>query len=306
MPPPQTAGAPADFFDPVGSIGDVRPPGGRAWNADHDAALRRTLGQADDEVRRQLAVGVNGAQLAADTPDGGRIVIELEAYLGGGGNGVVHRGALVPPGRVVPDVPPPRASSLAGDGAIAPIYPLPNDGRGVVVKFGDNSDEGRAALRRKISLVGTIFGFFLASYTGVLLSATALPFWSDARLMGALFLASGASTGMAAISLLLHLSGDSAGEGFKKVKRADRFAIVFEMATRRMLFGPITNPENEHLVDLGAREIGLMLPLVALVIWIGVQPNALLGKCAPALDRVLERVEGARLASAAAPAEEVR
>ena len=51
-------------------------------------------------------------------------------------------------------------------------------------------DEGRAALRRKISLVGTIFGFFLASYTGVLLSATALPFWSDARLMGALFLAS--------------------------------------------------------------------------------------------------------------------
>ena len=93
-----------------------------------------------------------------------------------------------------------------------------------------SADEGRAALRRRVSLVGTIFGFFLASYTGVLLSATALPFWSDARLMGALFLASGASTGMAAISLLLYLSGDSAGEGFKKVKRADRFAIVFEMA----------------------------------------------------------------------------
>ena len=70
-------------------------------------------------------------------------------------------------------------------------------------------DERRASLRRKISLVGIIFGFFLASYTGVLLSATALPLWSDARLMGALFLASGASTGMAAIVLLLYLSGES-------------------------------------------------------------------------------------------------
>ena len=87
----------------------------------------------------------------------------------------------------------------------------------------------RVRFRRRWSLVGTLTGFFLASYTGVLLSATALPFWSDARLMGALFLASGASTGMAAISLLMFLAGQSAGEGFKKVKRADRFAIVFEL-----------------------------------------------------------------------------
>ena len=47
--------------------------------------------------------------------------------------------------------------------------------------------------------------------------------------MGALFLASGASTGMAAISLLLFLSGEAAGEGFRKVKRADRYAMVFEL-----------------------------------------------------------------------------
>jgi len=89
--------------------------------------------------------------------------------------------------------------------------------------------DGVAPLRRKLSLIGTISGFFIAAYTGVLLSATALPFWSNARLMGALFLASGASTGMAAISLLLYLSGESAGDGFKKVKRADRYAIMFEI-----------------------------------------------------------------------------
>ncbi len=71
-------------------------------------------------------------------------------------------------------------------------------------------------------------------------------------------------------------------------------AVYLLMATRRMLFGPVTRPENERLTDLGLREVGLMLPLVALVLWIGVQPNALLEKCAPALDGILERVEGAR------------
>ena len=76
--------------------------------------------------------------------------------------------------------------------------------------------EERAGLRRRWSLVGILFGFFLASYTGVLLSATALPFWRDGRLMGALFLASGASTGMAAISLLLYLSGDRRGRASRR------------------------------------------------------------------------------------------
>ncbi|MEK7387153.1 MAG: NrfD/PsrC family molybdoenzyme membrane anchor subunit, partial [candidate division NC10 bacterium] len=61
-----------------------------------------------------------------------------------------------------------------------------------------STSEQMAGLRRKLSLVGSIFGFFLAAYTGVLLSNTTLPFWGDSRLMGALFLASGASTGMAA------------------------------------------------------------------------------------------------------------
>jgi protein NrfD len=129
--------------------------------------------------------------------------------------------------------------------------------------------ESRAPLRRRISLLGSIFGLFLASYTGVLLSATALPFWSDARLMGALFLASGASTGMAAISLLLYLSGESSGEGFKKVKRADRFAILFEMALLvvfLVLLGSAAAPlTSGHLAPLfwgGLVALGLVVPLL--------------------------------------------
>jgi len=71
-------------------------------------------------------------------------------------------------------------------------------------------------------------------------------------------------------------------------------AIYLLMATRRVLFGPVVHEENRSLTDLGAREIGLLLPLCALVVWIGVQPNAFLEKSAPTLDRILERVEGAR------------
>src|SRR5262245_28846164 len=66
-------------------------------------------------------------------------------------------------------------------------------------------------------------------------------------------------------------------------------AVYLLVATRRVLFGPVTHPENERLPDLGAREVALMLPLCALVVWIGVQPNAFLAKCAPALDDIVER-----------------
>src|SRR5438034_5373987 len=130
------------------------------------------------------------------------------------------------------------------------------------------SSDSLASLRRKISLVGMLFGFFLASYTGVLLSNSALPFWRDGRLMGALFLASGASTGMAAISLLLFLSGDAAGEGFKKVKRADRFAMMFELfviALFLVLLGssaaPLTTGQFAALFWGGLVVLGLLIPL---------------------------------------------
>ena len=126
-----------------------------------------------------------------------------------------------------------------------------------------------AALRRKIGLVGIFFGFFLAAYTGVLLSNSAQPLWSDARLMGALFLASGASTGMAAISLIMFLLGASAGEGWRKVKRADRFSMIFELIVLALflaLLGSAARPLlSGHLAPLfwgGLVGVGLIIPLV--------------------------------------------
>jgi formate-dependent nitrite reductase membrane component NrfD len=127
----------------------------------------------------------------------------------------------------------------------------------------------RVALRRKIGLVGTIFGFFLAAYTGVLLSATALPFWTDARLMGALFLVSGASTGLAAISLIMFLLGARAGGGWGKVKRADRYSMIIEVVVLAIflaLLGSAAKPiVAGHFALLfwgGLVVVGLLIPLV--------------------------------------------
>jgi formate-dependent nitrite reductase membrane component NrfD len=132
-----------------------------------------------------------------------------------------------------------------------------------------STSEPRIALRRKIGLVGILFGFFLASYTGVLLSATALPPWSGSRLMGALFLASGASTGMAAISLMLFLTGASAGDAWNRVKRADRFTMIFELVVLALflvLLGSAAQPlVSGHLAALfwgGLVVVGLLVPLV--------------------------------------------
>ena len=136
-----------------------------------------------------------------------------------------------------------------------------------VLSFVDG--ERVARLRRRLSLIGIISGFFIAAYTGVLLSATALPFWREARLMGALFLASGASTGMAAISLSLYLFGESAGEGYKKVKRADRYAIMFELVVLAVFLallggaaGPIISGHLAPLFWGGLVVAGLVIPLL--------------------------------------------
>lgn len=55
---------------------------------------------------------------------------------------------------------------------------------------------------RIIALIGAIFGFFIAGYTGVLLSVTNRPIWADTTWLGVLFLVSAASTAAATLMLL--------------------------------------------------------------------------------------------------------
>ncbi|MBL8801270.1 MAG: NADH-quinone oxidoreductase subunit M [Planctomycetes bacterium] len=76
-------------------------------------------------------------------------------------------------------------------------------------------------------------------------------------------------------------------------------AVYMLMATRRMLFGALDKPENRELTDLNAREIGLMLPLVALVVWLGVSPNTFMAKTQPSIEMVNLRIAEARRAALA-------
>ena len=50
---------------------------------------------------------------------------------------------------------------------------------------------------------------------------------------------------------------------------------------QRVMFGPVTNPANEHLEDLNLREYATLVPLIILCFWIGIYPKPLF--------RVLER-----------------
>lgn len=49
-------------------------------------------------------------------------------------------------------------------------------------------------------------------------------------------------------------------------------AVYMLWMYQRVMFGPITKKINEKLSDINAREIGLLVPLVIFMIWIGVRP----------------------------------
>jgi NADH-quinone oxidoreductase subunit M len=64
---------------------------------------------------------------------------------------------------------------------------------------------------------------------------------------------------------------------------------------QRVIFGKITNPENEKLLDLNAREKLVLIPLVALVFWIGIYPAPLLDRIQPAVTQVINQVGQAQI-----------
>ncbi|MBI4840344.1 MAG: polysulfide reductase NrfD [candidate division NC10 bacterium] len=86
-----------------------------------------------------------------------------------------------------------------------------------------------ALFRRPVAVLGGLFGFFIASYPGVLLAASNRPLWAATNFLGLLFLAVGASTGIAAIALLLSLRGGDVGESLAKVRRAYTLALVMQI-----------------------------------------------------------------------------
>ncbi len=75
---------------------------------------------------------------------------------------------------------------------------------------------------------------------------------------------------------------------------------------QRVIFGKVTNPENEKLKDLDWREKIILIPLLILIFWIGIYPSPFLERMKPALEKVMMQVDQARTAQAPSGAQDTR
>ena len=67
-------------------------------------------------------------------------------------------------------------------------------------------------------------------------------------------------------------------------------AVYMLWMLQRVLFGETTNPENARLRDLNTRELGLILPLMLLMLFMGVYPRPFLDRSKAAVVAIRDRV----------------
>ncbi|MCB1024832.1 MAG: Fe-S-binding domain-containing protein, partial [Acidobacteria bacterium] len=71
------------------------------------------------------------------------------------------------------------------------------------------------------------------------------------------------------------------------------FAAVYLLwMVQRVFFGKVTNEKNRGLLDLSAREIGLMIPLLVLMVLMGVYPKPILESSKESIVAIQKRVIG--------------
>ena len=150
-------------------------------------------------------------------------------------------------------------------------------------------------LRVVVGVIGGFFAFFLAAYPGVLLGATARPLFVGAHWLGALFLAVGASTGGAAIALVLSVLGGQRGDALARLMRFTAFALIVQLAALALFVLTVSTTGSagiaRALAQLIAGSYGVPFWLGAVVIGI-VVPLALqfagvLRKTAPAITALM-------------------
>ena len=80
-------------------------------------------------------------------------------------------------------------------------------------------------------------------------------------------------------------------------------AIYMLGLVKAVLFGPIRNPRTATYPDLGIREVAQLVPIAALMFWIGFYPQPLLRRIEPAVQGMLEAplLEQARRVTAEDP-----
>ena len=71
-------------------------------------------------------------------------------------------------------------------------------------------------------------------------------------------------------------------------------AVYMLWMLQRVVFGKVTNPENAKLHDLNARELGLLIPLLVLMLFMGVYPRVFLDRSQASVEEVRERLATSR------------
>jgi NADH-quinone oxidoreductase subunit M len=69
-------------------------------------------------------------------------------------------------------------------------------------------------------------------------------------------------------------------------------AVYLLWAYQRVFHGPITVEENRSIPDLNWREVAMLAPLVALIVFIGVYPKPFLERIEPAATKVVQQLNG--------------
>jgi len=122
-------------------------------------------------------------------------------------------------------------------------------------------------LGRVIAVIGGLFGFYVAGYTGVLLAVTNRPIWSDTPLLGMLFVVSAASISAALMILFAHRSRWTM-PGIMALHRIDGWVIALEflvLVAVILSLGPVMQAWLSAwglLLLLGVVVLGMLIPLV--------------------------------------------
>jgi formate-dependent nitrite reductase membrane component NrfD len=120
-----------------------------------------------------------------------------------------------------------------------------------------------------VAIVGGLVAFFVAGYTGVLLTVTNRPIWADTTLLGLNFLVSAASTSAA---LLVLLAGRRwrATAGVQALERFDAWVLVLELLALVGLLVSLGSMLQAWLNAWGALlvggviVVGILIPLLLL------------------------------------------
>lgn len=131
-----------------------------------------------------------------------------------------------------------------------------------------------SGFRTVVAIVGGILGFFLAGYTGVLLSVSNRPVWADSPMLGMLFLISAASTAAATLILLGRRRHTVDAVSLAKLADFDKWTLVLELVVLILFLVTLGAAAQVFLsawgglLLLGVVGLGILLPLGIGLGWI--------------------------------------